>query len=1100
MKVRGALILSVFLMLSLFFSISGVHAITSCPSDNSDCDACNNIIANAGAGEEIKLSLDLVNTSGRCLVLPSTLNNGIVINCDGKTITGGGSGSGIEVYKSVTIKNCNISGFGTGIYLLPGSSGTTINYSNTSYNTHGVFVGTDSNWIETNIITHNTYGVRMATGVTNNNLYNNYFDNTQNVWFLSPVAQNYWVTSNKTGPNIIGGPYIIGNYWSSYTPTKDDDDNGMDDGQYTLASQNIDTSPLVYDIFAPLLSYDEPPTPEDGSTVYSEPVTLQVSSNEELGECTFRIQNIDYPGTIDGTVCSLDFYSTEVVLYHYNAIIKDTDGNSNQSLIDNERTFRIDLNGFAFDFVSPSPQDGNYSAEASYTINASTTDGTALSSCTLEWNGTNESVAPTGDYCQITKSSLPDSVYTFTMYAEDVNERESSTETRTARIDTILDISYVSPSPSNNSIVGKDWAYIKVSSPEIPLSSCTLTFNGTQETMYVIGNDCYINKTSLPDLTNYILNVTATDILGKTNTTGDLKFRTDTTGPVIDVHTASPSTVGEGENITITISASDDDGIDEVWVVVTLPDDTEETLEISNGGSVEYEAALSGTYTITFYARDNAGSVTTISQGVHVNPLIQFTSLTQFFNQSFPSKIEFFDPSSGEMIKSFTSSDGNFTNKEIVGVTYNIKLTTFNDTFMIKLMGVNTSLQSGKTLKLDWLDTPAEGFEYTYAVENPYTITSGVIGIFYDDDNFGSESTIEMYRCAQWNFAQRLCTGSWSKVNATVYTSGDYIEASVTGFSAFSLKQGAFCGNGECEEGESPVNCATDCTCVPGTTRSCAVSHQGICAVGEETCNSEGVWSGCPQPQTELCNMMDDDCDGVIDDVSGGTSVQSTHCGCYGGAYSSDETCNGIDDDCDGKIDDGGNCCKIGDKKQCGTSSMIGICSPGVAYCDDGIWGECVGAVTPVSEICGNGLDDNCDGVVDDGCRTYTQCDDGKIPYTGCICEGEVTDYGYCCGNLIYFDGCPSSSNWWILVAIGAIVLITLYIAMTYLKSKGKDLSWETLTGKYKKTESFAPTESEYGNKLSSEKDMEEYLMEKSDINEQPDVFDELKKRDKEKK
>jgi len=63
--------------------------------------------------------------------------------------------------------------------------------------------------------------------------------------------------------------------------------------------------------------------------------------------------------------------------------------------------------------------------------------------------------------------------------------------------------------------------------------------------------------------------------------------------------------------------------------------------------------------------------------------------------------------------------------------------------------------------------------------------------------------------------------------------------------------------------------------------------------------------------------------------------------------------------------------CKPGDKRPCG--SNIGICEQGERHCIDGKWSEeCIGGKGPQEEICDNGLDDDCDGIVDE-CVDITQ-------------------------------------------------------------------------------------------------------------------------------
>jgi hypothetical protein len=60
--------------------------------------------------------------------------------------------------------------------------------------------------------------------------------------------------------------------------------------------------------------------------------------------------------------------------------------------------------------------------------------------------------------------------------------------------------------------------------------------------------------------------------------------------------------------------------------------------------------------------------------------------------------------------------------------------------------------------------------------------------------------------------------------------------------------------------------------------------------------------------------------------------------------------------------------CREGDRRLCG--SDVGVCEPGRTICVNGTWMECNGTIGPLStnEICGNGVDDNCDGAIDENC------------------------------------------------------------------------------------------------------------------------------------
>jgi hypothetical protein len=245
--------------------------------------------------------------------------------------------------------------------------------------------------------------------------------------------------------------------------------------------------------------------------------------------------------------------------------------------------------------------------------------------------------------------------------------------------------------------------------------------------------------------------------------------------------------------------------------------------------------------------------------------------------------------------------------------------------------------------------------------------------------------------CTQTNAGVEICDGVDNDCNGIVDDGFDFMNdvancGACNHQCAFPFAN-ASCVNGVCTQGACLPNFYDRDPNIPGCETECIKTNGGV----------------------EICDGLDNDCNGVVDDNLGAPTVtcltkgvcagtQPTCSGqngwvCnYPSTYQTIEDtskgCDGLDNDCNGVTDDPfqiGKSCIFGSGPCAGTGTWV---------CDNSMPGNhrCMGTMKqPGVEIC-DGIDNDCDGLVDELDSASNRTTDDVLVY---IQSSNVTMYAY---------------------------------------------------------------------------------------------------------
>ena len=564
------------------------------------------------------------------------------------------------------------------------------------------------------------------------------------------------------------------------------------DMDITVTAHNFipyENSVLVRDMEAPIVILD---APLNGTVKNNVTITFFYTPNETIS----TLENCSLYGNFTG-VWALNQTDTSpnngvqnnftinLTEGKYIWNVECSDNSNNSGFANTNWTITLDLTPPTVSFLPPTPGSGVETDFSTIVINVSHAEVNP-DTLILNWNGTPESYSYSGGYTVITKV-VANGFYTYYVWLNDSAGNWNQTEVRNLTVNATPP-AVVLVSPDNGSFSSGDVNFTCNATDNAQLSSICLYWDysgvwGVDECKNISGtsNSSTFIRENLSD-SRILWNCYACDNSSNCAfASGNFTVTVDTTMPSIVGYSINPKIVINGSNVSLFMNVTDLH-LNRTWAVIELPDSSRVVLD----PPADYTTNITGRHNVTFFANDSAGNEVNISDYFISKEGMQFNSSSISYNNSGLNVTlrAYFD---GSLI-AWNQSIGDVV-LTIANYTYDLQFATFNNSLIVLLRGVNLSENNNRVIGFDRLDLSE--YLVVYAINNSYVIENATLNLSYSGTGYTNENYLEVYKCGNWNFLDRNCSGSWQKVSSgiTKDTDKELFTIETDSFSAFSIKQ-----------------------------------------------------------------------------------------------------------------------------------------------------------------------------------------------------------------------------------------------------------------------------------------------------------------------